>query len=64
MGLFKSYSEKEVKRIRPIIEKINHIEESISKLTDSELRGKTTQLKQQLQNGKTLDDILTEAFAF
>ncbi len=63
MGLFKSYSEKEVKRIRPIIEKINHLEESISKLTDSELREKTTQLKQQLQNGKTLDDILPEAFA-
>ena len=60
---FKSYSEKEVKRIMPIVEKINSLEETISKLTDSELRGKTEEFKEQLQNGKTLDDILPEAFA-
>ena len=61
--IFKSYSEKEVKRILPIVEKINSLEEEISKLTDSELRAKTQEFKEQLKNGKTTDDILPEAFA-
>ncbi len=61
--IFKSYSEKEVKRIIPIVEKINSLEENISKLTDSELRNKTEEFKEQLNSGKTLDDILPEAFA-
>ena len=63
MKLFKSYSEKEVKRVRPIINKINGLEEEISKLSDSELRAKTQYFKEQLKKGKTLDDILPEAFA-
>ena len=63
MGLFKSYSEKEVKRVRPLVEKINSLEDSISKLSDKELQGKTAELKEKLANGKTLDDILPEAFA-
>ncbi len=63
MKLFKTYSEKEVKRIQPLVEKINGLEEEISKLSDSELRGKTEYFKQQLKEGKTLDDILPEAFA-
>ena len=61
--IFKSYSEKEVKRVMPIVKKINEMEEEISKLTDSELRGKTDYFKKQLSEGKTLDDILPEAFA-
>lgn len=61
--MFKSYSEKEVKRLRPIVEKINGLEEEISKLSDSELRAKTEYFKEELKNGKTLDDILPEAFA-
>lgn len=61
--IFKTYSEKEVKRVKPIVDKINSLEEEISKLTDSELRGKTDYFKEQLKNGKTLDDILPEAFA-
>lgn len=63
MGLFKTYSEKEVKRIKPLVEKINNLEEKISKLSDGELREKTNYFKQQLKEGKTLDDILPEAFA-
>ena len=63
MGLFKSYSEKEVKRIKPIVAKINSLEPEISKLSDKELRGKTTEFKERLNNGETLDDILPEAFA-
>ena len=61
--IFKSYSEKEVKRVMPIVEKINGLEEEISKLTDVELRAKTDEFKKELKNGKTLDDILPEAFA-
>ncbi len=61
--IFKTYSEKEVKRVKPIVDKINSLEEEISKLTDSELRAKTDYFKEQLKNGKTLDDILPEAFA-
>ena len=63
MGLFKSYSEKEVKKVMPIVKKINDLEESISKLSDGELRGKTEFFKQELKSGKTLDDILPEVFA-
>ena len=67
MGLFDkifgTYSEKEVKRIRPIVEKINSLETEIQALSDTELKAKTDYFKQELQNGKTLDDILPEAFA-
>ncbi len=63
MKLFKTYSEKEVKRIMPTIEKINSLEPEMEKLTDHELREKTNHFKEELKNGKTLDDILPEAFA-
>ena len=63
MGLFKSYSEKEVKRIMPLVQKINGLEESIQKLSDAELRAKTDEFKERLQKGETLDDLLPEAFA-
>ena len=63
MGLFKTYSEKEVKRVMPIVKKINDLEENISKLSDSELRNKTNEFKNRLNNGETLDDLLPEAFA-
>ncbi|MBQ3146029.1 MAG: preprotein translocase subunit SecA [Clostridia bacterium] len=67
MGLFSkifgSYSEKEVKRVMPIVEKINGLEENISKLSDEQLRNKTNEFKQRLKKGETLDDILPESFA-
>ena len=63
MKLFKSYSEKEVKRLRPLVDKINAFEPEIEKLSDEELKAKTPYFKEQLKNGKTLDDILPEAFA-
>ena len=63
MGLFKSYSEKEVKRIMPLVKKINDLEEDIQKLSDSELRNKTSEFKKRLKEGETLDDLLPEAFA-
>ncbi len=67
MGLFSkifgTYSEKEIKRITPIVEKINSLEPAMEKLTDQELQAKTTEFKQRLEKGETLDDILPEAFA-
>ena len=67
MGFFKkifgTYSEKEVKRVMPIVDKINNLEDEISKLSDIELKNKTDYFKQELKNGRTLDDILPEAFA-
>ncbi len=63
MKLFKSYSEKEVKRVMPIVSKINSLEPEMEKLSDDELKGKTQYFKEQLKNGKTLDDILPEVFA-
>ena len=61
--IFKSYSEKEVKRVKPLLEKVNSLEPEMEKLTDHELREKTDYFKKQLEEGKTLDDILPEAFA-
>ncbi len=67
MGLFNkifgSYSEREVKRIMPIVDEINSLEPEMEKLSDKELAEKTNYFKEQLANGKTLDDILPEAFA-
>ena len=58
MVLFKTYSEKEVKRIKPIVDKINGLEEEISKLSDSELRAKTEEFKNRYKNGESLDSLL------
>ena len=56
-------NEREIKKIQPIVEEINSWEDKIAKLSDDELRNKTTTLKEQIKKGKTLDDILPEAFA-
>ena len=63
MGLFKTYSEREIKRIKPLVDKINSLEDEIKGLSDKELAAKTPYLKEKLENGSTLDDILPEAFA-
>jgi len=63
MGFFKTYSEKEVKRVMPLVKKINELEPEMEKLTDKELQAKTLELKEKLKGGMTLDDILPEAFA-
>ena len=61
--IFKSYSEKEVGRVMPIVQKINSLEPEMEKLTDIELKAKTDEFKARLQKNETLDDILPEAFA-
>jgi len=61
--IFGSYSDKELKRIMPIVDKIESLEEEISKLSDEQLRAKTDEFKKRYSDGETLDDILPEAFA-
>ncbi|KMT23377.1 preprotein translocase subunit SecA [Clostridium cylindrosporum] len=61
--LFGSYSDKEVKRLQPIVDKIESYDEAMSKLSDDELKAKTSEFKERLNKGETLDDILPEAFA-
>ncbi|QGU94158.1 preprotein translocase subunit SecA [Clostridium bovifaecis] len=67
MGLFDkifgTYSDRELKKIIPMVDKIISYEETFEKLTDEELKNKTFEFKEMLQNGKTLEDILPEAFA-
>lgn len=61
--LIGSYSEREIKKILPIVDKIESLAPEYERLTDAELRQKTDIFKQRLKNGETLDDILPEAFA-
>ena len=61
--IFGDYSSKEVKRVKPIQEKVLSYEQEYSKLTDEQLKAKTPEFKERLKNGETLDDILPEAFA-
>ena len=61
--LFGTHSEREIKLIRPIADKIEALEPEIMKLSDDELRNKTIEFKNRLKNGETLDDILVEAYA-
>ncbi len=61
--IFGSYSEKELKRIKPTIAKIEALEPEMVNLSDDQLRAKTTEFKERLNKGETLDDILPEAFA-
>ena len=61
--LFGNYSEKEIKKIRPTVAKINELEPTFEPLTDDQLREKTEEFKQRYQNGETLDDLLPEAYA-
>jgi len=58
-----TYSEREVKRIMPIVEDVMALEDKYSKLSEDELKGKTKELKKRLEDGETLDDILPDAFA-
>ena len=67
MGLFTkvfgTYSQRELKIIYPIVDKITALEDEYKQLTDAELQAKTPEFKERLANGETLDDILPEAFA-
>ncbi len=61
--LFGSYSDRELKRVKPIADKVMALEPEMEKLTDAELRGKTAEFKERLANGEDMDSILPEAYA-
>jgi preprotein translocase subunit SecA len=61
--IFGTHSQREIKLITPIVDKIEALEPSIKVLSDAELKNKTAEFKNRLKNGETLDDILPEAYA-
>ncbi|MBQ7566898.1 MAG: preprotein translocase subunit SecA [Oscillospiraceae bacterium] len=61
--IFGSYSDRELKKIRPVVDRIVGMESEYAALTDAQLRGKTQEFKARLEQGETLDDLLPEAFA-
>ena len=62
-SIFKSYSDREVNRIKPMVDNIEALDEQMQKLTDEELKAKTEEFKNRYSNGETLEDLLVEAFA-
>ncbi|MGI5999577.1 preprotein translocase subunit SecA [Lachnoclostridium sp. An131] len=61
--VFGTHSEHELKRIYPIVDRIEALRPEMMKLSDEELKGKTKEFKKRLENGETLDDLLVDAFA-
>ncbi len=61
--VFGTHSDRELKRIKPIVDKIESLRPEMQALTDEQLRAKTTEFKERLSKGETLDDILPEAYA-
>ena len=61
--IFGTHSERELKLIYPLVDKIENLEPSMESLTDDELRNKTAEFKKRLKDGETLDDLLVEAYA-
>ena len=61
--IFGNYSDKEIKKLNPVVKRITAMEPDMEKLSDEELRNKTDEFKERLANGETLDDILPEAYA-
>ena len=61
--VFGTYSEREVKKLQSIADKIEALDEGMQKLTDEELQAKTVEFKERIQKGESLDSLLPEAFA-
>ena len=61
--VFGTHSEREVKRIKPLVDQIEALRPTMQALSDEDLRNKTTEFKERLSKGETLDDLLPEAFA-
>ena len=61
--IFGTHSSRELKRIEPLVDKIEALRPTMQALSDEELRGKTEEYKKRLNNGETLDDLLPEAYA-
>ena len=61
--LFGTHSQRELRRIEPLVNKIEDLRPQMQQLSDEELRGKTDEFKKRLADGETLDDLLPEAYA-
>ena len=61
--IFGSYSDRELKKIKPVVDRIVGMEAEYAALTDAQLRAKTQEFRDRLEAGETLDDLLPEAFA-
>jgi len=61
--IFGTHSQNELKRVYPIADAVMALDEDMQKLSDEELKAKTKEFKERLENGETLDDILPEAYA-
>ena len=61
--IFGTHSQRELKRIEPIVQQVESFDEAMQKLSDEELKHKTVEFKERLQKGETLDDLLPEAYA-
>ena len=61
--VFGTHSDRELKRIEPIVKKIESYRDEMGKLTDEELRGRTAEFKRRVAEGESLDNILPEAYA-
>jgi preprotein translocase subunit SecA len=61
--VFGTKSQRDLGKMKPLVAKVNEIEESLQKLSESELKNKTNEFKERLKNGETLEDIMMEAFA-
>ena len=61
--LFGNSNERQIRRMRPIVARINELEPAMQALSDDELKGKTAEFRERLAGGEALDDLLVEAFA-
>lgn len=61
--LFGSHSDREIKRMNPLVDRVMALEPEYRELTDEQLKGKTAEFRKRLEKGETLDDLLPEAFA-
>ena len=61
--IFGTHSERELKKIYPIVDEIEALEPEMKKFSDEELKNKTNEFRDRLKNGETLDDLLVEAYA-
>lgn len=62
-AVFGTHSEKEIKRITPLVDKIVALDESMQALSDDDLKSKTDEFKKRFEQGESLDDLLIDAFA-
>ena len=61
--MFGTHSEREIKRIMPLVDKIEALRPEMQAMTDEQLKARTAEFKERLANGETLDDILVDAYA-